>query len=60
MIRLKLRLGESKLLKIRFWDLEMKKQKKDVWKHIEKKRRERLKGVYIRAKRKQMNSFERR
>ena len=26
----------------------MKLQKKDVWKHIEKKR-ERLKGVYIRA-----------
>ena len=33
------------------WQLVIKRQKKDVWKCTEK-RRERLKGVYIREKRK--------
>ena len=42
----------------RCWHLAMKKQKKDVWKHT-KKRRERLKGVYIRAKKKANEQFER-
>ena len=36
----------------------IKKQKKDVWKLTEKKR-EGLKGVYIRAKRKVNEQFER-
>ena len=36
----------------------IKKQKKDVWKLTEKKR-ERLKGVYIRAKKKVNEQFER-
>ena len=35
----------------RYWQLVMKRQKKDVWKPTEKKR-ERLKSVYVRAKRK--------
>ena len=35
----------------RCWQLVIKRKKKDVWKHTER-RRERLKGVYIRAKRK--------
>ena len=39
------------------WQLAMKNPKKNVWKLTEKKR-ERLKGVYIRAKRKKMNSLE--
>ena len=34
----------------RYWVLEMKLQKEDVWK-LTKKKRERLKAVYIRAKR---------
>ena len=46
----KLRLKERRILGSNFWELEMKLQKKEVWKLIEK-RRERLKGVYIRAKR---------
>ena len=33
------------------WDLEMRLQKEDVWRFIRKKR-ERLKGPYTRAKRK--------
>ena len=42
--------GERKMLGSKCYELEMKLQKEDVWKHIEK-RRKRLKGVYIIAKR---------
>ena len=42
-------LGEKRLFERRCWQLAMKKQKKDVWKGSEK-RREKLKGVYIRSK----------
>ena len=46
-----MQLGEKRMLRGRCWQLVMKRIKKDVWKHT-KKRKERLKGVYIRAKRK--------
>ena len=48
-MNLKLQLGERRLLGRKCWQLVMKRQKKDVQKYREKKR-ERLKGVYIRAK----------
>ena len=49
-VREKLRLVERKLLG-RCWHLAMKTQKKDLWRLTERKR-ERLKGAYIRVKRK--------
>ena len=52
-----LQLGKRRLLGRRCCQLALKSQKKGVWKLI-KKRGERLKGVYIRAKRKSMNSLE--
>ena len=39
-----------RLLGRRCWQLAMKRQKKDVWK-LTKKKREKLKGAYIRAER---------
>ena len=44
---------QRRLFGRRCWELEKKGQKKDVWKFTGKKR----KGVYIRAKRKQVNSL---
>ena len=35
----------------RFWQLAVKRQKKGIW-NLTEKRREKLKGVYIKAKRK--------
>ena len=47
---IKLQLEERWLLGGRCWQPAMSRQKKEVWKRTEK-RRERLKGVYIIAKR---------
>ena len=38
----------------------MKMQKKDVWKFTKKKRVKKLKGVFIKARRRFMNSLEER
>ena len=57
--RYKLQLGERRLLGKRCWHLAMKRQKKDVWKRTEKKRKKAKRCIY-RSKKKLNEQSERR